>query len=235
MLICHTAYTQHDQEQKKLMIGLFFISCCLFSSWKFGFLSKSYPSNSMSQNPKSELILSNFKCLSGTSFMMAPLQSEPQKQSGFTKIGYQSNTHNYIFLNKETVTFTKLLPTNDYLIKQTTQLTETGVIENVPYGVKPELRCDEKPQTIRWLLYLVITQDTNSDEQLSPKNIPILAMSDVSGKNYTELIPGIQSILGITMKKSQELIVIYRKENQNQVSLIDLLKREVTLTQDISI
>lgn len=217
------------------MIGLFSISCCLLSFWKFGFLSKLYPSNPMSQNPKSELILSKFKSLSGTSFMMAPLQSEPQKQSGFSKIGYQSNTHNYIFFNKETVTFTKLLPTNDYLIKQTTQLTETGVVENAPYGVKPELRCDEKSQTIRWLLYLVVNQYTNSDKQLSPKDITNLAMSDVSGKNYTELIPGIQIILGLTLKNAQQLIVIYRKDNQNQVSIIDLLKREVTLTQDISI
>lgn len=189
----------------------------------------------MSQNPKFELILSKFKCLSGTPFMMAPLQSEPQKQSGFSKIAYQSNTHNYIFFNKETVAFTKLLPTNDYLIKQTTQLTETGVIESAPYGVKPELRCDEKSQTIRWLLYLVVNQYTNSDKQLSPKDITNLAMSDVSGKNYTELIPGIQLILGLTMKNAQQLIVIYRKDNQNQVSIIDLLKREVTLTQDISI
>jgi hypothetical protein len=167
--------------------------------------------------------------------MMAPLQSEPQKQSGFSKIGYQSNTHNYIFFNKETVTFTKLLPTNDYLIKQTTQLTETGVVENAPYGVKSELRCDEKSQRIRWLLYLVVNQYTNSDKQLSPKDITNLAMSDVSGKNYTELIPGIQIILGLTLKNAQQLIVIYRKDNQNQVSIIDLLKREVTLTQDILI
>ncbi|NET59459.1 MAG: hypothetical protein F6K47_25940 [Symploca sp. SIO2E6] len=218
------------------MRRLFLISGLLLFSCTACFLSGS--SHSTSDNTTPEVTLSKFQCIPGTSQMISSVLLEPQGKGLASKRGYSSNIHNYSFFDQsqETVTFTKLLPTNDYVIKQIIQLTEAGVpnaqLKKSGAIEQGEFSCKESP-VIKWLLYLVVNQDTNDDEQLDPTDIPTLAMSDVSGQNYTELIPGIQNILNIIMKDSQQLMVIYRKDNQYHFSMIDLLQREVTLTEEI--
>jgi len=220
------------------MRRLFFVSGLLLFSCTACFLSGSSHSNSNKTTP--EVTLSKFQCIPGTSQMISSVLLEPEKQGFSSKRGYQSDLHNYLFFDKskETVTFTKLLPTNDYLIKQTIQLTETGVTnaqsKNSGVVEQTEFSCKESP-VIKWLLYLVVNQDTNGDEQLDSTDNSLLAMSDVSGQNYTELISGVQRVLNIIMKDSQQLMVIYKKDNQYYFSIIDLLKRKVTLTEEVQI
>ncbi|NEQ65875.1 MAG: hypothetical protein F6K21_10320 [Symploca sp. SIO2D2] len=221
------------------MSRLFFVSGLLLFSCTACFLSGSSHSTS-DDTTTPEATLSTFQCIPGTEQMISSVLLDHQGKGLSSKRGYHGETHNYSFFDKsqETVTFTKLLPNNDYVIKRIIQLTEAGVpnpqAKNSGIVEPAEFSCTDSP-VIKWLLYLVVNQDTNGDDQLDSTDIPLLAMSDVSGKSYTELIPGVQRILNIIMKDSQQLMVIYKKDNQYHFSMIDLLQREVTLTEQISI
>ncbi|NER51301.1 MAG: hypothetical protein F6J92_32460 [Symploca sp. SIO1A3] len=118
------------------MRRLFAVSGLLLFSCTACFLSGS--SHSTSENTTPEVTLTKFKCIPGTSQMISSVIIEYQGKGLSSKRGYQGDIHNYSFFDKskETVTFTKLLPTNDYLIKQIIQLTEAGV---PPCSTTPDL------------------------------------------------------------------------------------------------
>ena len=190
----------------------------------------SNPSQAVQSNRQAKRELGQFTCLPGTSYQMAPIQS--RNEGGFSS-SYESYTHNYVFLNAASVSFIKLLDSNSFLITSTLQFPNLG--SDLPlYEATPRLKCEPDNERVKWLLYTVVKEDTNQDKRLSAEDFKTLAVSDASGQGYTELISNVQKLYGQAFQpETERLIVIYRSDNTNQVSVIDLPARKVVSTKPL--
>jgi hypothetical protein len=85
---------------------------------------------------------------------------------------------------------------------------------------------------LKWWLYYVVKADTNGDKQLSGQDQFTLAMSDLGGQNYTELIPVVDEALGQFMKSETILLFFYRLGEKKYYAKIDLTSRSVLATTE---
>jgi hypothetical protein len=112
--------------------------------------------------------------------------------------------------------FQTLLPSNESII-----LNKTGL---------PSFDTNTAP--VKWWLYSVVNADTNQDKKLTDQDKFILAMSDVDGKNYVELIPDVDQLLGQFMKSDTVLFFFYRQNDKKYYAKIDLQARKVISTAE---
>jgi hypothetical protein len=129
---------------------------------------------------------------------------------------YPVSVHNYIFFDMDSEQFRTLLPTNDYTV-----LNKSGI----PYA-------DSATNPVKWWLYSVIKSDTNKDKMISEKDKFALAMSDVDGQNYVELIPDIDQALGQFMKSDTLIFYFYKQNDKKYYAKIDLQARKVISTAE---
>ena len=180
-------------------------------------------------NPRAPRSLGDFMRLPGTPFLMAQIfsraddgyssgifsaGSSSSAVAGFSS-GVGSTTYNYVFLDVTDQSCRRLIPTNDYFIRQTEQLPVTEEGRRV---------------VARWLLFEVVKQDTDRDGDLDGNDLRTLAVSDVGGRGYTELIGGIRDVYGRALRDPDTLVVVYESGGAKQISVIDLPRRAVTST-----
>ncbi len=171
--------------------------------------------------------LGNFARIPGTPFLMADIHSSVAgRLSPVSSYSYGkgATTHNYVFLDVTDQSVRRLIPTNDYLIRETEQLSESGVV-SLPAVTEGVVRVG-----VRWLLFEVVTQDTDHDGDLDEEDLRSLAVSDAGGRGYTELIGGIEDLYGRALRDPDTLVVVYKCEGTKRVSVIDLPRRAVTTT-----
>jgi hypothetical protein len=129
-------------------------------------------------------------------------------------------TYNYVFLDLNTETFVRLLPTNSWHVVGRTDLPETA-----PGASDP-------PAT-SWFLYEIVKADTNADRVLSHEDQITLALSNAAGGDYTELIADADEVHTKVMKDPTTLLVIYRKEGRSHLARVDLKSRQVVNTSEL--
>ncbi|MEO0949395.1 MAG: hypothetical protein AAFY11_14880 [Cyanobacteria bacterium J06641_5] len=96
--------------------------------------------------------------------------------------------------------------------------------------------CKDDPNPIKYLAYLIVNDDTDGDRKLSFEDDREFAIADPSGKNYVEVIQGIERLHGYVYRpNSEDLVLIYRREGTHYASTIDLAGRKVTSTETIDI
>lgn len=173
--------------------------------------------------------LGRFMCLPGTSFQMAPIESIDES-GGFSK-GYERRIHNYLFMDATKATFTKLLDRNSYAIVERFVFPNV-VSQSYPGDPSDIISCSNTNEKVRWLLYSIVKEDSNSDRQLTIEDQKILAISDIRGLNYSELIPNVQEIYGRAFQKeSNRLVIVYSSRDRKQVSVIDLPTQKIVSTK----
>jgi hypothetical protein len=86
---------------------------------------------------------------------------------------------------------------------------------------------------VAWWLYTLVKADTTKDGQLSSADQKTLAISDVGGKGYTELVSGVDQVLGDAYKDGDILLLIYRTGDKNFLARVDLASRKVIKTTEI--
>lgn len=176
---------------------------------------------------KTNRSLGNFYCLAGNKLQMAAIQSFDEGV-GFSK-GYQSYVHNYLFFNASETSFTKLLDSNNYFIFSTYQFPNKSSIYS---EFSTQTDCENSEQEVRWLMYAIVKRDITQDKKLTAEDRQILAISDVHGQRYTELIDNVETVYGTAYQKQPErLSVIYRIEAAKKVSVVDLATRKVISTE----
>ncbi len=164
--------------------------------------------------------LLTFQPIQGTPYLMAPIDRVDQRSAS---LSYDSaydgsyTTHNLVFLDTETLVSQRLFDTNDYLIVSTTE-----------YGVSIE-----GVSITEWLVYLVITEDTNDDGALDNRDHKTLATTTAAGQGYKAVITGIEQTFGLTQVKSGSLVVAYEQAGNKTVSTIDLDSQTVVATQPL--
>ena len=174
--------------------------------------------------------LSMFYPIEGTHYQLANISagqvSESSRSSSydfsqvFSSGRSDYGVYNYVFFDVESESVYALLPTNENMITS---------IQGYPMPnstVTPKV-------SLAWWLYTLVKKDTNQDGMLSALDKKTLAISDVGGKGYTELVSGVDQILGDVYKDGDILLLIYRASNKKFLAHIDLVSRKVSKTSEL--
>ena len=149
--------------------------------------------------------------IQGTPYVMVPLNSDQSyDQSYYSKS--TSSARNYLFIKSTNNEQHWLLGNSEYLITDTDMLSEHG------YG--------KEERSIRAILYQVVTEDTNEDGRLTSKDLKTISISHSDGREYKELIQGIDHFVGHRTVDENTLLIVYQKKGVGysaNISLSDLV------------
>jgi capsid portal protein len=170
-------------------------------------------------NVQTKISLSSFESLNGTPYLIAAVSSEQDyRQSYYEKEA--TSIRNFLFVNGSDKSARRLVTKNNFL-----------------FLAYEKLGQQTQPQTVvnnvRGILYQVVTSDTNGDKRLSSSDRKTIALSDVSGANYTEVIPQVDIVLGTHQKDEATLLVFWASGGKNFVTEINIPARKVTLTKQL--
>jgi hypothetical protein len=197
-----------------LVIGLLFLVGMACASGS----SPTVSASGTAEPPKKEL--SQFSQITGTKILVAGVYGgESRSGLDFSLSSgreYAYNVYNYVFFDLDSEQFTTLLPTNDSAI-----LNKIGLPISEGGGA-----------TLKWWLYNVVKADTNQDKQLSAADKFTVAVSDLGGQNYVELLPDVDEALGQFMKSETVLLFFYRQGDKKYYAKIDLPGRSVIATTE---
>lgn len=167
---------------------------------------------------KVKMSLSNFEQLSGTPYLMAPISSQQDyRDSYYDKTA--ASIRNYLFVNGNDKSAKKLLTKNDFLF-----LNSQNVVSK---------NSQTKINKVNGIWYTVVTNDTNKDQRLDSRDQKIIAVSDVSGNGYTELIKKVDRVLGSHQKNQNNVLVFYESGGKNFVAEIDVFQRKLLIEQNL--
>ncbi len=181
--------------------------------------------------------LGTFQELVGSDYLMAPIatprgREEYSIKSDGSRADY---ARNYLFVNLADKSSHLLLPTNDYLILESKVLPAAGQAKESKAAPQTEPTKDAGkavPSGAKWLYYRVVKTDSDNDKHLTTSDRWTVALSDISGRDYKELINDVEAILYET-NRADNLILIYRADGKNQIAEINLSTKQVTITKDL--
>ncbi|MGF1673011.1 MAG: hypothetical protein ACFCUV_04900 [Rivularia sp. (in: cyanobacteria)] len=197
-----------------LGVGLIVLIVFGYGGYEMGryFLSGRTTSNLVSKQTEKDnnikMSLGSFRELEGTSYLMAPINSQENSRQSY----YDQNTlrtYNYLFFNTNDKSAQRLVVGNKFLFLNAQEV----VLQ----------RRDDKIITGMW--YEVVKADSNNDGRLDEQDNKTIAVSDVSGSDYTEVIDQIDRLLGSHQKNSTTLLVFYEFENREYVAEISMDRR----------
>ncbi len=203
-----------------LIIGLIVLVVFGFGGYQLGrfFLREPTAGSVANKKPqkdnKVKISLGNFQELEGTPYLMAPVNSQPNyRQDSSEKKAL--TIRNYLFVNANDKSAKRLVPGNDFLFVNAQKV----VLE----------RRDD--QIVRGMWYEVVKADSNKDKILDNRDNKTIAVSDVSGNDYTEVIDEVDKLLGSHQKNSTTLLVFYELDGREYIGEIDILKRVLVENQ----
>jgi hypothetical protein len=133
----------------------------------------------------------------GTPYVMIPLNSDQSyAQSYYSKSS--SSVRNYLFINSQDNEKHWLFNTNKYLVEDSEFLTEHD------YG--------DEDRRIRAILYKVVKSDTDEDRRLTSKDLKTIGISMPNGKDYKEILQGVDVFVGHRLLDENTLLIVYQKK-----------------------
>ena len=171
-------------------------------------------------------ILGSFHPIDGTQYQLASIDipSEGGGRFDFSQLFSSGRSdygvYNYVFFDTQSESVYALLASN-----------EDSILSIQGYPV-PDANATPKVP-VAWWFYTLVKDDTNQDGSLSSDDEKTLAISDVGGKGYTELVSGVDQVLGDVYKDGNILLLIYRTQGKNFLAHIDLPSRKVTQTTEL--
>jgi len=152
--------------------------------------------------------LGRIQHIEGAQAIMVPLYSDQQFDIGYSSGKSTASTRNIMFADMHNKTNQWLLPTNSYLISD--------------YDLVSNQTSYTEKSIVTSILFRVIKSDTNGDARLTDSDEVTLAFSTPEGKNYSEVLEGIDEVLGYDLLNEQAIAIMYRKQNQIFTGFIDL-------------
>jgi hypothetical protein len=197
------------------------------------------PSNSPSPLPTPKNVwMTEFKQLNGTPYLYAPIYVAEQEQKNILKqiksassdYGRDStwiDIRNYMFVHRDNLSAGKLLSNNSSRLLEMEQIGEPAP----PDKSQPDLSRSNWIKTVKTLWYVQVLADTNGDKTLTDADRKQIAISDVSGANYTEVIKDIDKILLVYPKGLDRRLVFYVSGKKHFVADVDIPNRKATIKQ----
>lgn len=178
---------------------------------------------------KLELNLRGCEKISGSDFLVTRLTSQ---ESGF-KGNIHRITHNLLFINSNNFSTRWLFASNNQLIETFYQIPLDGNSEHVEsydterfQPFRDSGNDSTPPNPTGWLLY-VYTTDTAIDDTKA------IAISDISGNDLTMILDRVETTFDKVRINKDELILLYRSNQQNLISKIRLSESKVTQTKEL--
>jgi hypothetical protein len=175
--------------------------------------------NSSSLTTQSEsLSIGRFHSVQGTSIFVAAITNDSERSANFSAraVRFDYAVPNLVFLDGATLSSHTLFETNDNVILGLSQF--------------PSPDSDGEVE-VKWLVYEVATQDTNSDGAVNSEDLFSVSVSGVNGLNYAELIVNVERIYGMDLLESQVLLLVYETTDGHLVSKVDLEQQIILETQ----
>jgi hypothetical protein len=193
-----------------------------------------------------KVLMTNFQQLNGTPYLYAPIYIATEEQSrsiakqiksavaksassydSSSEWDYTIDIRNYLFVHRDNLSASKLLTDNNARILQLEQIGES-----FPVLVKSDR--DRPPSGLKKvtaLWYVAAPKDTNGDKLIDGRDRKSIAISEVSGANYTEVIKDIDKIIFIQPKGIEHRLAIYMSGKKYFVADIDTTKRTATVKE----
>jgi hypothetical protein len=190
-----------------------------------------------SPTPAPKVWMTDFQQIDGTPYLYAPIYvaTAEKRQSISTQLksavysrSYDSgiDIRNYMFVHRDNLSASKLLSNNTGRIIELEQIGQP--LPPIRTGKNSTVSARKKITTF-W--YTKVSSDTNGDKILDGKDRKSIALSDVSGANYTEVIKDIDKIILIHSKGIDRRLAIYTTGDKHFVADVDLTKRTATIQQ----
>ncbi len=182
--------------------------------------------------------MTEFKQLNGTPYLYAPIYVAEQEQKSILKqIKSASSEYgreymgidirNYMFVHRDNLSAGKLLSNNNSRLLEMEQIGETAP----PDKSNPDLSRSNWIKNVKTLWYVQVLADTNGDKDLTDADRKQIAISDVSGVNYTVVIKDIDKILLVYSKGLNRRLVFYISDNKHFVADVAILSRKAIIKQ----
>ncbi len=84
-------------------------------------------------------------------------------------------------------------------------------------------------------MYSVIKKDTNNDGYFGDRDKLTIAISDVGGNGYAELIENVDAILSQIYKDNSALFIIYNADEKNFIAKLNPSTREIISTTEMDL
>jgi hypothetical protein len=187
-------------------------------------------------NKKITYSLNAFTSLPSSPYLIASINTLEDYRQGYYEKGADS-TRNFLFFNINDKSTRHLIPNNNLLFISYNTLgkpteRDANHSDNSDYLSKTPPNFNSV-KDVKTLWYEVIKNDTNKDKRLSRIDKKIIAMSDVSGANYTEIIDNIDSIISTYQRNEKVWFVFWSGNNKNYASEIDILAKRVIQTKEL--
>jgi hypothetical protein len=133
----------------------------------------------------------------GTSYVTIPLYcDQTYTQSYYSKEA--KSTRNILFIDAPGSDRHWLFDANEYLIAEHRLITEGSI--------------HKEGSIVKAILYSVVKKDTNGDKRLTTKDQKDIALSAPNGRNYKEILNGIDSLLGHELVNRDTILLLYQKQ-----------------------
>lgn len=179
--------------------------------------------------PESPIKMSDFTPIDGANVFRAEVFEEVAGDSGILSsvkrevYGKPALLHNYIFTSATDSTSQMLIPHNNTVISETLPVFESG-----------QTQADSSDGgNVKYFWYTLIPADTNNDSKLGDGDRRTLAVSDADGKNFTEVIKGVDELKGQFQKNASTRLVFYTSNGKTYKAIVDLAKKQATLTASL--
>jgi hypothetical protein len=179
---------------------------------------------------KIKYVMGEFSLTQGTDYLVAPVYTDysgKDRVMSFSsgeygdyssKKGDDSLVNNYVFVNRQDLSSRKLFPDNRSIILAAQQLGEAGT-EGTGSNQKTVVK------NVKAVLYQVVKADTNNDKKLNREDQKVIAIADVNGANYKELVTGIDRVINIHAQSKDKRIVFYQTGQDYFAASIDIPSR----------
>jgi hypothetical protein len=162
--------------------------------------------------------LGAFETIEGTPYRIAPVVTNQVSDRGYYSKGTSSPT-NYLILNVKDKSALRLTPKNNNLFIQ---------MKKVGQNDK-----DGKLVKTFGIWYAVVKADTDGDKRLTHEDRQTIAISDISGANYTEVIPKVDRLLKTFQISQTNVLTVYESEDKNFATELDLSQRKAIETKEL--
>lgn len=202
------------------------IVCGIFSFFAYllykEFTRNRHVSTVVNIDPQAEIKLHwelrEMHSLSGTDYLMASASSKQSYQmSHYEKEA--TAARNYLFINAVDKSMSWLLPHNNFLFLSNQRLSKKDH--------------DDAASLSNWMKYSYIKDDSNRDQRLTGQDKISIAISDVTGKGFTEVLENIDFILGSYLRDEDVLLIFYERNEKDYLAEINLPKKQVTDTREL--
>jgi hypothetical protein len=187
-----------------------------------------------------EVWMTDFQQIAGTPYLYATIYVATQEQRSIIKEiksaasnSYEGRSEgvdirNYMFIHRDNLSASKLLINNSSRLLSMEQLNVTAT----PTRPDPDSPPKGKGlKTVTALWHLRVLVDTNGDKILNESDRKQIAISDVSGANYTEIIKDIDRILLVYPKGLDRRLIIYTSGSKRFIADVDITQRKATIKE----